>query len=153
MHSCIGMIRLRSCQLVSQKRQCGLQTADIDFSAYEGLVGFISDPALIGVGSNDKGFLRNLYHQGQIEELRFGMALGSSGQGQQILGGVDENLINSDLTRVPIENQWYIKDTAVTVGGSVLAEKQELLFDSGGPQVSHGPFVQCRITITRTKRD
>ena len=125
-----------SCRLVCNNLRDGIRKANINFSAYEGPVGFISEPAAIGVGPKDKGFLRTLYQQGQIEELRFGLALGSSGQGKQILGGVDDSLFEGNLTRVPIQYQWAIGGAAVTAGGSVVDDKQFLLFDSGGPQVS-----------------
>lgn len=109
--------------------------------AYEGIVGFNNNPIVGGLGPP---FLQNLYQQGQIEEPRFGLAFGTSGKGQQILGGVDDSLFKGDLIEKPLSGgQWNIHASSLTLEGEVVADKQGLFFDSGGPSVRDPSLARC----------
>ena len=82
-------------------------------------------------------FFHNLCNQSQVEECRFGLAFGTSGEGKQILGGVDHSLFKGDLTSVPLslDEQWYIPG-ALTANGKTIFENQTMFTDSGTINVS-----------------
>lgn len=119
-------------------------------AAYQGLIGFVAQTPAFGLGPNDKTFMEHLYDQGQIEEIRFGLAFGTSGRGKQILGGVDDSLFEGELTRTPLDGgEWMIANTTLTVKGSELANKQVIWFDSGGPNVSVASIILFAFRMSR----
>lgn len=80
--------------------------------------------------------MTSLYRQGQIDEPRFGLALGTNGTGKFVLGGVDHSLFDGDLTHTHVTGGEWMVGAYVTSKGSKLGENQTLWLDSGGPSVS-----------------
>lgn len=109
--------------------------ADGSSTAYQALAGLtIGDEDQIGNGG--KVLMSNLYQSGQIDEPRFGLALGTNGTGSFVLGGVDHSLFDGDLTHTPVVGGQWMVLASLTSEGSKLVEQQTLWLDSGGPSVS-----------------
>ena len=108
---------------------------------HQGLVGFggtkANETQLGGVP-----FFQTLCNQGFVDECRFGLALGTSGRGQQILGGVDGGLFEGHLVSAP----WVHGEPEVIQGGliidgvngTVVRGNQTFIFDSGTANIVGG---------------
>lgn len=109
------------------------------FPAFQGLAGFTTNnQKQLDVGG--RTLISNLYAQGQIDELRFGVAFGTAGTGTIVLGGVDHSLFEGELVYQPVNGgEWMFGNMSVTTNGSTVIEKQEVWLDTGGPAVSHSP--------------
>jgi pepsin A len=116
------------------KNGCGL--ADLQFSTFVdrvGMLGLVAEHQAFGslVDEPPEGFKKQFPHDGiagmssgsiyghktwfenvcdqnLVEECRFGLALGTGGTGQQIFGGIDESLFDSELTHTPYREGWQV---------------------------------------------
>ena len=102
---------------------------------HQGIVGFAGTKPN-ETQLNGLPFFQSLCNQGQVKECRFGLAYGTSGKGSQILGGVDQQLIEGKLSTAPLEqdSEWLLKGS-VTINGTAVEKSQNIILDSGTANV------------------
>ena len=102
---------------------------------HDGLVGFAGAD---GAQLDATPFFENLCAQGVVADCRFGLAFGTDGTGEQILGALDSGLFEgSNLTTVKAQDQWVVT-ADVYVGGEAgkrVASRQDVVLDSGTANV------------------
>ncbi|KAI0470051.1 aspartic peptidase domain-containing protein [Xylariaceae sp. FL0804] len=87
--------------------------------AHDGIVGFYSNPYVtLGESVGPSTFFDNLCNQSQVEECRFGLALGTDGTGLMPLGRLDSALYRDDLSSQPLTagwEQWVVQGAVAAV--------------------------------------
>lgn len=94
---------------------------------HQGIVGFAGeDDSELGATP----FFTNLCESGAVPACRFGLAFGTNGTGEQVLGAVDSSLFDGSLSVAPTLSQWEINGD-IAVGGKVFASNVQIVMDSG----------------------
>ena len=85
-------------------------------------------------------FLQSLCIFGPLDQCRFGISLTTSGTGNLLVGGVEQNTIQGHLIYAGLEAglNWAVQGSVI-VNGSVNFTNQVLVVDSANPNVSHPP--------------
>lgn len=96
---------------------------------HDGLVGF-SGTSASGTQIGGTPFFQSLCNAGAVSACRFGLAYGTSGRGQQILGALDSTLYSGSLTSVRYSQQWAVTGNTA-VSGTTLQSGQSFIMDSG----------------------
>ena len=95
---------------------------------HDGLVGFA------GLAESELGatpLFTNLCNQKSVAACRFGLAFGTGGTGEQVLGSVDTSLFTGSMSTAPTGGQQWVVDGDITVGGKVIQQDAQIVLDSG----------------------
>ena len=103
---------------------------------HDGIVGFAGNTTKYSF-LGGLPYLQNLCKESLVEECRFGLAFDTSGTGKEILGGIETDMIEGEMTVVETEGhtQWSGTGT-VTAKGSPIFENATVIFDTGTAGVS-----------------
>ena len=61
-------------------------------------------------------FFQNLCHEKEVKECHFGLAFGADGTGDEILGGVNEELFEGNLSHFDADPDWYYFGNVIAKG-------------------------------------
>lgn len=92
----------------------------------------------IGTGHGRVGWMDNLCKRGTIEECRYGLAFGTAGTGNMIVGTLDDSLFEGNLTKIPVTNNGWPANVVVN-GTKTIIPRREMTFDCGTANVSLAP--------------
>ncbi|KAK3674707.1 hypothetical protein LTR78_005429 [Recurvomyces mirabilis] len=102
---------------------------------HQGIVGFSSTHANT-TQLDAIPLFQTLCNQHTVRECKFGLALGTDGNGTQVLGGTDHQLFDGDLITVDADpNEEYAFDGSITADGSVALTSDRIIPDSGTANV------------------
>lgn len=107
-------------------------STDGKFFPHSGIVGLAGNRF---AADNTTPFLHALCSLGLVEECRFGLALGSAGTGNLIMGKLDNSLFKGNLTTAPILEEWFLKSDIIFKGETFSADAVVEL-DSGSATVT-----------------
>lgn len=93
-----------------------------------GIVGFSGSE--VSNFDGPRPFFQSLCDQGQIEECRFGIALGSEGKGKQIIGALANSLYQGDLITTSILFEWFFY-ADIALGGRIIKQNVPVELDTG----------------------
>ncbi|KAF2484716.1 aspartic peptidase domain-containing protein [Neohortaea acidophila] len=110
----------------------------------KGIIGFLGSGAS-SFKPQAPSWFANLARHNLISEHRFGLAFGTSGKGQIVIGQVDTNLIDGPFTtveRVAVNGSYEGSYTVLgdfTVNGTIFAKDQVIIMDVGTDNIQ-GPL-------------
>lgn len=122
---------------------------------HDGIIGL---GAQLFAANNATSFFHNLCEKSLVEECRFGIALDDAQNGSIVIGALDADLLDGDLTSSPIAEEWFTLGDVV-VAGQTLEKDAVIEFDSGsattvGYVVSFSSSLSSRTTqVSLTRRN
>ncbi|KIY00385.1 uncharacterized protein Z520_04070 [Fonsecaea multimorphosa CBS 102226] len=98
---------------------------------HDGIIGF---GAQRFAADNATSWFHNLCDSNLVDECRFGLALNDATSGSLVVGTLDNDLFDGNLTTTPIAEEWFTYGDVV-VGGQTLQKDAIVEFDSGSAAI------------------
>ncbi|KIX05814.1 uncharacterized protein Z518_03786 [Rhinocladiella mackenziei CBS 650.93] len=98
---------------------------------HDGIIGFGAQQF---AANNATSYFHNLCEENLVDDCRFGIALDNATAGSFVIGTLDDDLFDGDLTTSPLVEEWFTYGDVV-VGGQTLEGDAIIEFDSGSAAI------------------